>query len=937
MTSERWQQIEHAFHQARAAGPAERAAFLDSSCGGDVELKREVEQLLEAEDAAGSFLSSGRLPSAGTETQGLPAGRKIGQYEVLSSIGEGAMGEVYLALDTRLGRRVAIKVLPARFAGDRERVTRFMREAKVSSALNHPNIVTVYDGGEDHGARFIATEFIDGVTIRQRLASGPLDMAEALDIAIQCAVALTAAHDAGVAHRDVKPENIMLRPDGVVKIVDFGLARVALPLPDPGLTATQAGTIIGTPRYMSPEQARGERSDAASDIFSLGAVFYEMVTGRPAFPGKSTTEVLAALLTTEPDRTGVPAELDPIFAKALAKQLDRRYQSMREFAADLTALKHKQQLRTARPRPRARMLASVALPAVLLAAGFVWYSRSATRDSHADSLPGVIPLTSFTGYKQYPAISPDGKRLAFSWNGGQGGIGGKRQRNIYVKEIGTGEPVQLTHSEEDNLWSAWSPDGREIAFARLYAPNEYTFYVIPANGGPERKLVQGRQGLAWMPDGKQLALSRPPSLDGPRGLFLLDVQTGEQRNLTDPKAEYDTQPAVSPDGRLIAFTRGIVEHQRGIWVMPIEGGAARDLNIGDRRIHGLAWTADSREVIFSAVRERASATLWRIPIDGGPVRHVDLTPDDAYAPNVSKAGGRLAFTMWGLDTNIYQLTRLGLDHAFKPQPAGTKMLKIASSREEHSPTFSPDGKWVAFVSTRSGTAEVWLEPSEGGTPARLTDMKATSLGTPRWSPDSRWIAFDCRTSRNPAIYVVGTDGNGLHKVNTEDSDEFMPAWSPDGGWIYFTSERTGNLQLWKMPATGGTPVQLTQKGGFESWPSADGKLIYYTKARGETGVWYMPAGGGAEKAMPELKPYNRIFRSWGLVRDGIYFLSRQDGQRQDVRFFHFATRKISLVATLDTEPPVDVPAVALSPSGRDLRIVNIDHEVNDLMVLENFR
>jgi serine/threonine protein kinase/Tol biopolymer transport system component len=935
MTSERWQQIEQAFHRVRAAQPGERAALLDSGCGGDPELKREVEQLLDAEDAAGSFLSSDRLPSASTETQGLPAGRKIGQYEVLSSIGEGAMGEVYLALDTRLGRRVAIKVLPARFAGDPERVTRFMREAKVSSALNHPNIVTVYDGGEDNGARFIATEFIEGVTIRQRLATGPLDLAEALDIATQCAVALSAAHEAGVAHRDVKPENIMLRPDGVVKIVDFGLASVALP--DPGFTATQAGAIIGTPRYMSPEQARGERSDAASDIFSLGAVFYEMVTGRPAFAGKSSSEVLAALLTAEPDRTGVPVGLHPVFAKALAKPLDARYRSMREFAADLTALKQKQQLLTIRPRPRAHMLVQMALPAAFLVAGLVWYSRPAIKDSQAHSLPSVVPLTSFAGYKQYPAISPDGKRLAFSWNGGEGGIGGKRKRNIYVKEIGTGEPVQLTHSEEDNVWPAWSPDGREIAFGRLYGPNEFTFYVIPANGGTERKLAQGRQGVAWMPDGKRLALSRPPSINGPRGLFLLDVHTGEQRNLTDPKGEYDTQPAVSPDRRWIAFTRGTVEHQRGLWVMPIEGGPARDLNIGDRRIHGLAWTADGREVIFSAILERASATLWRVPIDGGSVRHVDLVPDDAYAPNVSKAGGSLAFTMWGLDTNIYQLTRAGIDHAFKPQPLGPKLLRIVSSREDHSPTFSPDGKWVAFVSTRSGAPEIWREPAEGGTPSRLTDMKATSLGTPRWSPDSRSIAFDCRTSRNPAVYVVGLDGGGLRKVNTEGGDEFMPAWSPDGRWLYFTSERSGNLQLWKMPADGGTAVQLTHSGGFESWPSTDGKLIYYTKARGETGIWYVPAEGGAEKPLPELNTYNRITRSWGLVRDGIYFLSRQDGPRQDVRFFHFATRKISLVATLDKEPPIDVSAVALSPSGRDLRIVHIDHEVNDLMVLENFR
>src|SRR6516225_6470702 len=301
MVSERWKQVEQIYYSVVESSLAGRAALLDKLCSGDAEMRGEVQSLLEAREQAGGFLTGADLQSQIVDlfAETYPAGHALGHYEVVSAIGAGAMGEIYLARDTRLDRKVALKILPARFTRDAGRVARFRLEAKAASALNHPNIITIYDIGEVGNTWFIAAEFIEGMTLRERLGTGKIELSEALRITIQCARALEAAHQAGIVHRDIKPENIMVRPDGLVKVLDFGLARVA-EVQQPAAEATQAGTLVGTPRYMSPEQARGERLDARTDIFSLGAVLYEMATGAPAFPGKTPAVVFKAILDNAP-------------------------------------------------------------------------------------------------------------------------------------------------------------------------------------------------------------------------------------------------------------------------------------------------------------------------------------------------------------------------------------------------------------------------------------------------------------------------------------------------------------------------------------------------------------------------------------------------------------------------------------------------------------
>jgi serine/threonine protein kinase/Tfp pilus assembly protein PilF len=351
MDPERWRLIEDIYERALLCPPPERDALLASSCAGDADLRREVESLLASNDAAGDFLSAGEFTAQIAELHTEPAapivGRTLAKYEILSEIGAGSMGEVYLARDTVLNRQVAIKLLPRRFTSDPDRVARFVREAKAASALNHPNILTIYEVGQVEDTWFIATEFVDGVSLRQRLSEGTPELREAIDLMLQCTAALETAHRAGIIHRDLKPENVMVRPDGVVKIVDFGLARMGVTDSGAALPgATQHGHVMGTPRYMSPEQARGDSVDARTDVFSLTVMLYEMVAGRPLLTGGTTAEVFADLLSID-----VPARLETVAALPYARDLvailarglqtsrETRYASMQAFAADLAALR----------------------------------------------------------------------------------------------------------------------------------------------------------------------------------------------------------------------------------------------------------------------------------------------------------------------------------------------------------------------------------------------------------------------------------------------------------------------------------------------------------------------------------------------------------------------------------------------------------------------
>ena len=395
MNSERWQKVKEVFDAALQHEPRERLQFLEQVCGDDVELLEEVASLLASYEQAGSFIAADAIEDAANlliDGASKPHLRRfIGHYRLLSMLGRGGMGEVYLAADTSLGREVALKLLPAEFARDAERVKRFEREARIASTLNHPNILTIYEIGRDGEALFIATEFIKGLTLRQRLAEGAVNPAEAVNIAVQMASALDAAHSAGIVHRDIKPENVMLRPDGIVKVLDFGLAKPVEVAPAPSDYSsmptrdsyeTSPGALIGTFRYMSPEQARGQSVDHRSDLWSLGAVFYELLAGAPPFRGETPSDIIASILAREPAPLAEPGEpeLQNVLAQALRKERERRYQSAPEMLRDIQELKRKlerrSEIETSIASRRLNMTAAIEAPGIERIAGKTRHKRS---------------------------------------------------------------------------------------------------------------------------------------------------------------------------------------------------------------------------------------------------------------------------------------------------------------------------------------------------------------------------------------------------------------------------------------------------------------------------------------------------------------------------------------------------------------------------------
>ncbi len=943
MTPERWRRVSDIYDIVVQVPPAARRTALDDACRDDEDLRREIESLLEAREEAGSFLGPEELHLRIRELSEpeVTPGSTFGRYEIVSSIGAGGMGQVYLALDVELRRRVALKILPAQFTLDEERIHRFRREARAASALNHPNIVTVYDVGESGQTWFIVTEFIEGETLRSRLEHGRLETGIALDIALQCARALAAAHDAGIVHRDVKPENILLRADGVMKIVDFGLAGTSEESFEIG-NDTCAGKVMGTPRYMSPEQARGERLDARSDIFSLGAVLYEMITGQPAFPGASAAEIFAAVLGSEPKMTSTG--LDMILHRALAKIRDERYGTMHYFAADLQHFREQpasfpQNALPAKKTQLSRRVVLTSAGALAAAIGLVAGRYKSARNRTSEAPPvDVIPLTSFPGYKDYGSLSPDERRIVFSWNGGSGGTGGRQERNIYVKHIGNGDPVRLTFARADETHPAWSPDSSRIAFCRVTGDQppfrRFAILTISANGGEESKIWDGGEGVSWSPDGTTLVVSGLPPESG--GIFRVGLKTGVRTRLTSSPIYLDELPVFSPDGRWIAFTRSFGPRARELFVVSANGGPERQLTFDQQPTYGAAWTADSREIVFSSNRSRGGETLWRIPAAGGTPRRLSATLAGAFYPAISKAGNRLVYTESFLDTNIYSSEGSGFDSRPAPGRFGKTSALIRSSRRDDSPSISAGKNRIAFVSRRTGNEEIWRCELDGSNPIQLTSFGGPATGTPRWSPDGSRIAFDSIAAGAPNIYIMDADGKVPRRLTNEPFSHYMPSWSADGKRIYFKSDRSGSDQIWSVSAEGGPLTQITRGGGCEALPSADGKILYYTN-HGWGAIWTVPVEGGPEKPVAELQQFDRIFRSWGVVKEGIYFMSREDGPEQTVRFFSFATRRIYPLLTFGREPIWNYPDVALTDDGRVLLTARLDQEVNDLMLIENFR
>ena len=872
----------------------------------------------------------------------------ISHYFVTEKLGEGGMGVVYKAQDTKLGRAVALKFLAPHLLRDEEARKRFHREAKAAAKLDHPNICTVYEIDEVDGKTFIVMAFLEGRPLSKKIAEGPLKLNEALSVAGQIAEGLEAAHENGVVHRDIKPDNIMLLKGsrGLVKIMDFGLAQLA-----GSSKLTRGGSTLGTMSYMSPEQAQGAEVDRRSDVWSFGVVLYEMVSGQPPFRGDFDQAVVYSIVNEAPEpltavRTGVPKQLEDIVNKALSKKPEERHQHADDLVADLRHLQKERefgQTRSAVPVPkRSRRGLYAAVTAVMAAALGVaaWLGVWGPAGREAQAPLRSVPLTSDPGHELHPTFSPDGNQVAFDWDGEN-----RDNTDIYVKLVAGGRPLRLTTNPAVDSRPAWSPDDNQIAFLRR-SEGSGGIFLVPPIGGVERKLAESphlRAGLSWSPDGKFLAVSDRTSPQEPFAIFLVSVESGEKRRLTSPPAQSlaDHSPAFSPDGRTLAFVRQSAVVVADVYLVQVGGGEPWRLTFNDTWTRGLAWTPDGSEIVFSSTPGGgfSNSSLWRISSFGGMPELLSGTGGNATFPAISRQGSRLIYSRSTEDLNIWRLELSGLTTA-RNRP--TRL--IASTRTDFYPQISPDGARIAFESSRSGSPEVWICDRDGRGAVQLTSFVDVNAGSPSWSPDGRWIAFDAFPDGNADIYVISADGGSPRRLTTEGSQEILPSWSRDGKWIYFDSNRTGTPQVWKAPAAGGEAVQVTKKGGHGAFESPDGKFVFYAKPEDSpwqpSAVWRVPAEGGEEVAVLDSpKPVN--FRAWAGVEQGIYFIDRERSEalvaEGFLKFFHFDTRRVTRIASLGEQPGTASGQVVVSPDGSWILYVQQDQSEADLMLVENFR
>ncbi|MHC4539584.1 MAG: serine/threonine protein kinase [Planctomycetota bacterium] len=889
-------------------------------------------------------------------------GSQIGPFHIEQELGRGGAGVVYLAHDTKLGRSVAIKSLPPEVKDNPKALSRFTREARVLASLNHPNIATIHDELEEtEGSIYLVLEYVPGQTLAERIAKGPLKLDEALTIALQIAEAVAAAHEHDVIHRDLKPGNIKITPEGKVKVLDFGLAKaVGGEATDKQSTVTEPGRVIGTPAYMSPEQTRGEELDARSDLFSFGVVLYEMATGTLPFVGKTSAVIFDGILHKVPTppvhlNPELPLELEHIINKALEKDREIRYQSAADLRADLKRLKRDTDsgrsaatsaaVPAALPSPRP-WLARLAWPTALIGLALVmgaalwFYFRPEPRPAMRTS-----PFTSLPGREVAPAVSPDGDQIAFAWRSEQGD-----NWDIFVQQVSTGARLRLTSHSGDDLNPTWSPDGQEIAFIRWdegfirWGEGRRRIVKVDALGRAERHLhsptyaasIAGVEfdwsegGLDWSRDGRFLAFSERSAPGQPPGIVLLLVETRKTRQLTSPAPPSwgDRDPAFSPDGQTLAFIRGTNDLVDDIFIVPVAGGQPRRLTFDKLRVQGLAWTADGREIVFSSNRA-GSFSLWRISVSGGQPEPLAGVGEGALGPTIPGLGKRLAYTKDNLETNIWRMEL--------PKPPGqarapTKL--ISSTLWDLLPEYSPDGQSIVFTSGRSGSSEIWRCGSDGSHPVRLTSFGGPAGGAPRWSPDGQQIVFDSRPEGHTDIYVVSVEGGPPRRRATQSSDDWVPSWSRDGRWVYFTSNRGGDHQIWKVPAEGGQAVQVTKQGGFFSLESPDGQFVYYAKHIGANpALWRVPVEGGKEAPVHDLvKPAD--WGQWVVVDEGVYFVRATEPSRPAIEFFDFATSRVRSIATLEKQT---IFGLAVSPDGRWILYTQIDRRDSDIMLVENFR
>jgi eukaryotic-like serine/threonine-protein kinase len=863
----------------------------------------------------------------------LKSGSRLGPYEILAPLGAGGMGEVYKARDTKLHREVVIKTLRGEVASDADRVRRFEQEAQSASALNHPNIITIYEIGSQDGNLYIAMEFVDGMTLREFLSAGELPaIRKTLELSAQIADGLARAHSAGIVHRDLKPENVMISKDGFVKILDFGLAKLAA-LPEEGTSAlptavvqeTHPGTVLGTVGYMSPEQASGRPLDYRSDQFSFGSLLYEMATGKRAFQRNTTAETLTAIIREEPEAVAslnprAPAPLRWILERCLAKDPEDRYASTRDLARDLRSIRdhlsessvsaeavslpvRRQRLKIGLPIAAAIAIAALA---GLLAGRVIWKVPGI-------SSPSFRRLTYRRGFVSSARFAPDGQTVfyAASWDGAE------RPQLLSTR---VENPGSLRLGLPDGHVESISRSGEMLILSNVVFGGGYThrgtLSSAPLSGAAARDLLEDVADADWSPDGRSFALVRAPQwryrLEFPVGKVLYET------------AGWISHPRVSPTGNTVAFLdHPLFGDDRGAVAMVDQSGKKRTLATGWESAQGLAWSASGDEIWFTAAEAGSARGLYAVTRSGRR-RLIAGSPGILTLQDISKDGRAL------------------IDHA--NQHVGLLELSAADARERdlsgldysRGPILSEDGKTLVFTEQGAGGGSgysVYLRKMDGSPAVRLGEGNADAL-----SPDGKWVLASLVRS-SPISMVLLPTGAGESRPLPKDSisHEAPAGFFPDGRRIIFVGSEPGHAsRSWVQDLDGGKPRPVSPEGVVGALLSPDGRF-FVARAPDQKPALY-PVEGGPPRQIEGSAP-NDIPLRWSA--DGKSLFVRPRGRSLTARVYRVevASGRRDLWKEFVPHDPTgltDSYASAITPEGKTL-VFTYNRILSDLYVVEGLK
>jgi serine/threonine protein kinase/sugar lactone lactonase YvrE len=870
----------------------------------------------------------------------LPAGTKIGPYEIVAPIGAGGMGEVYRARDTRLGREVALKVLPESFSRDAERLRRFEQEARAVAALNHPNILAIHDIGEANGAPFLISELLEGHSLRKELDGGALPTRRAVDYGTQLANGLAAAHDKGIVHRDLKPENVFVCLDGRIKILDFGLAKLAKPVmsAEEGVTQgasvqeTSPGMVLGTVGYMSPEQVKGEPADARSDIFSLGTILYEMFSGQRAFRRDTSAETMTAILKEDPPEittTGKPIApaLERIVRRCLEKKPLQRFQSARDLAFNLEGLSGATsttgssmaatapEAEPAKAKPRSWLIPGLAGFLLLVAGGAVGWllHRGGT-----NVVPSFQQLTFDRGLVYGARFGTDGRTIYYSasWNG--------EPVQIYSTDPDSPEsrPLNLINS------SLFAVSRSEIAISqgcldRFIGACQGTLATVPIAGGAPRPLAEEALSADWKADGSEMALVRQVN-----GKYRLEFPRGTVIYESEHWLDY---LRISPDGKYAAVAEMIsIDGDAGALVVVDRTGKVVLRTQNFVSFEGLAWSPSGDEVWIGVTGARAG---WADTIVGiglsGKRRDVYRVPGMLRLHDVTR-DGRILFTResWRMETLFRG------PHDAKDRDLS--WLDYAVARD-----ISADGSLVAFDDwgSAAGSTSLAYVRKTDGSPA----VKLGAWWLPVLSPDGQWVLTDSGASVNSGqLSLVPVGAGESRSLSTPGWAQIAAlGWMPDGKSVYFVANLKDGWHVWLQDLAGGAPKTITPaitpKQGYSETHlvSPDGKLLFARDANAKPMLY--PIDGGAPRAFPGFQPED-IWITWTADGKSAYVFHDAKSSAPVYRI-QLATGKRELVTTINVADPAGVTsmqAVRMTPDGKSY-VYSYSREQSDLFVTQGVK